>query len=134
MPLPTATVELSIVKDLVRAYIAAYESEQVSDYLALFSYEALFLDNSTPYRSYVIAEVVRNSRNYLTNLFENTAFKIKFNSDFISRDARFVLLTGTYTNRGKDGNIASVPIVINLEVKDGKIIREDWYYDNSPYY
>ena len=53
---------------------------------------------------------------------------------FVISTAMFVALNGTYTNIGKDGNLASVAIVIILEVNDGKIIREDWYYDNSPFY
>ena len=59
---------------------------------------------------------------------------MKLNSHFVLRDGRFVAVTGTYTTTGKDGNLTSVPIVIILEVIDGKIIREDQYYDNSPFY
>ncbi len=134
LPPPTATAVISVVEDLARAFISAYESEQATDYLALFSYEAIFMDNSTPYRSDVMADLVRNSRTYVNNLFKNTNFGMKLNSHFVSRDGRFIALTGTYTNTGKDGNLASVPTVIILEVKDGKIIREDWYYDNGPFY
>jgi ketosteroid isomerase-like protein len=134
LPPPTATVEISVVEDLAQAFISAYESEQVTDYLALFSYDAIFMDNSTPFRNYVVADLVRNSRTYVNNLFKNTNFGMKLNSHFVSRDGRFVALTGTYTNTGKDGNPASVAIVIILEVKDGKIIREDQYYDNSLFY
>jgi ketosteroid isomerase-like protein len=131
---PTSTADISVVENLAKAYIFAYESEQAADYLALFSYEAIFLDNSTPFRSYVIAELVRNSGPYVNNLFKNTNFGMKLDSHIVSRDGRFIALTGTYTNTNKDGNLASVPIVIILEVKDGKIIREDQYYDNSPFY
>jgi len=131
---PTATAEISVVEEFAQAFIAAYESEQATDYLALFSYEAIFMDNSTPFRSYVVADLIRNSGSYVNNLFKNTNFGMKLNYHFVSRDGRFVALTGTYTNTGKDGNLASVPIVIILEVIDGKIIREDQYYDNSPFY
>lgn len=131
---PTATAVISVVEDLAQAFISAYESEQAADYLSLFSYEAIFMDNSTPFRNDVVADLVRNSRSYVNYLFKNTNFGMKLNSHFVSRDGRFVALTGTYTNTGKDGNLASVPIVIILEVKDGKIMREDWYYDNSPFY
>jgi hypothetical protein len=82
----------------------------------------------------VTADLVRNSGAYVRNLFKNTNFGIKVHFHFISRDGRFVALTGTYTNTGRDGNLASVPVVIILEVKDGKIVREDWYYDNSLFY
>jgi ketosteroid isomerase-like protein len=59
---------------------------------------------------------------------------MKFTSQFVSRDGRFVALNGTYANAGKDGNLASVPIVIILEVRDGRIVREDQYYDNGAFY
>ena len=133
-PPPTATAVISVVEDLARTFISAYESEQAADYLALFSYDAIYMDNSTPFRTEEVAIPVRNSRTYVNNLFKNTNFGMKLNSHFVSKDGRFVALTGTYTNTGKDGNPASVPIVIILEVKDSKIMREDWYYDNSLFY
>jgi ketosteroid isomerase-like protein len=133
LPPPTATAVISVVEDLAQAFISAYESEQAADYLALFSYEAIYMDNSIPYNNGEGAIFVRNSRTYVNHLFKNTNFGMKLNSHFVSRDGRFVALTGTYTNTGKDGNPASVSIVIILEVKDGKIIREDWYYDNSSF-
>jgi hypothetical protein len=134
LPPITATEVISDIEDLSQVFISAYASEQAADYLALFSYDAIFMDNSTPFRSSVEADLIRNSESYVNNLFKTTNFGMKLNSHFISRDGRFVALTGTYTNTGKDGNLASVPIVIILEVKDGKILREDWYYDNSTFY
>ncbi len=130
----TATAAYSIVENLADNFVMAYETENATNYLGLFTYEAIFADNSTPFRSYVTAELVRNSGNYVNNLFKNTNFRLKFSSHIVSRDGRFIALTGTYTKTGKDGNLASVPIVIVLEVKDGKIIREDQYYDNSLFY
>lgn len=133
-PPPTATAVISVVEDLAQAFISAYEAEQAADYLALFSNEAIFMDNSTPYRNDVVAIPMRNSSSEVSHIFKNTNFEMKFNFHFVSRDGRFVALTGTYTNTGKDGNLASVPIVIILEVEDGKIMREDQYYDNSLFY
>jgi hypothetical protein len=133
-PLPTTTADISVVQYLAEAYISAIGSKQASDYLALYSYEAIFLDSSTPYRSSVLYDLVRNSQNYVINLFKNTNFGMKLDSYVVARDGRFIVLTGTYTNMGKDGNLSSVSIIIILEVKDGKIIRDDWYYDNSSFY
>lgn len=130
----TPTVVISVVEDLARAFILAYESEQAADYLALFSDEAIFLDNSTPFRNEVVADLVRNSGTYVNNVFKKTNFAMKLDSHFVSRDGRFVAFTGQYSNTGKAGNLATVPIVVILEVRDGKIMREDWYYDNSVFY
>ncbi len=133
-PTPTGTAVIPVVQDLAKAFVSAYETEQAADYLALFSYDAIYMDNSTPFRTEEVVIPVRNSRTYVNHLFKTMNFGMKLNSHFVSKDGRFVALTGTYTNTGKDGNPASVPIVIVLEVKDGKIMREDWYYDNSLFY
>jgi len=77
---------------------------------------------------------VRNPRGYVIYLFGLKNYAMKMNSYFVSADGRFIALSGTYTNTGKDGNPASVPIEVILEVQDGKLIREDVYYDASPFY
>lgn len=133
-PSPTATADIPIVQNLAQAFMAAYRSENVGNYFSLFSDDAVFLDNSTPFRSFVTYELVRNSQNYVSNLFKSTNFVMELNTYVVSRDGRFIFLTGTYTNTGKDGKLASVPIVIILEVENGKIVREDQYYDNSRFY
>jgi hypothetical protein len=51
----------------------------------------------------------------------------------VSDDGRFAAIDGTYTNVGKDGKVASVPTVILLELRDGKIIHETDYYEGSPF-
>ncbi len=130
----TATVTISAVEDVTRAFISAYEAKEPADYLALFSDDAIFLDNSVPYRSEVVVDLVRISGPYVRNLFTRTNFGIKFQSRTISRDGRRVALTGSYSNTGKDGNLASVPIIVMIEIKDGKIVREDQYYDNTAFY
>ncbi len=131
---PTATVSVSAVEDVTQAFISAYEARQPDAYLALFSDDAIFLDNSVPYRSEVVVDLVRISGPYVRNLFTRTNFGIKFQSRIIARDGRRVALTGTYSNTGKDGNLASVPVVIILEIEGGQIVREDQYYDNTAFY
>jgi hypothetical protein len=133
-PQPTTTADISVVQNLAEAYISAIGLKQASDYLALYSYDAILMDSSTPYRSDWLYDLARNSTNYIINLFENTSFGMKLDYYVVSRDGRFIVLTGTYTNIGKDGNLSSVPITIILEVKDGEIIRDDWYYNNSSFY
>jgi ketosteroid isomerase-like protein len=128
-PSATATAE-----KVAQAFISAFEAEQVGDYMALFQQDAIYMDNSNATMRKEGADYIRNYFTYVNYLFQHTNFAYKFSSYFVSPDGRFIALSGTYTNTGKDGKIASVPLQVILEVKDGKIIREDDYYDSSPFY
>jgi ketosteroid isomerase-like protein len=133
-PSPTHTSQTTVAESLAQAFISAEEAEQAADYLGLFAYEAVFMDNGDPFFRKEGMEYMRNSQQYVIQLFQQKNFGVKFSSHFVSEDGRFIALTATYTNTGKDGNPASVPLEVILEVKDGKIIRVDDYYDSSPFY
>jgi ketosteroid isomerase-like protein len=123
-----------VAENLAQAFISSYEAKQAADWLNLFSYEAVFMDNGNPTYRKLGVVYIRNDQIAINHLFSLQNFSMKFSSHFVSEDGRFIALTGTYTYTGKDGNPASVPMEIILEVKDGKIIREDDYYDSSPFY
>jgi ketosteroid isomerase-like protein len=125
---------VQVAENLAQVFISAEEAKQAGDYLGLFSYEAVFMDNGDPFYRKRGVEYIRNSQQYVIQLFQQKNYGVKFSSHFVSEDGRFIALTGIYTNTGKDGNPASVPLEIILEVKDGKIIRQDDYYDSSPFY
>ena len=140
-PIPTATAPLpptpspvAVAESLAQAYMAADDTKDALAYLDLFSDDAVYMDfgNATAREEGVV--YVRNSRTYVIYLFGLKNYAMKMNSHFVSADGRFIALAGVYTNTGKDGNPASVPVAIILEVKDGKLIREDVYYDSSPFY
>jgi ketosteroid isomerase-like protein len=92
------------------------------------------MDNGNATSRKLGVEYMRNSRLLVIEIFKHENYAMKVNSHLVSADGRFIALSGTYTETGKDGNPASVPIAVILEVKDGKLIREDVYYDSSPYY
>ncbi len=125
---------VAAAENVAQAFITAEETKSASDYLELFSNDALFMDNSNATMRERGPDLMRLSQTYVKYLFDQTKFAIKFNAHFISQDGRFITLTGAYTNAGKDGNLASVPICVVLEVKGGKIVRQDDYYDSGPYY
>ena len=125
---------VQVAENLAQAFISSYEAKQAADWLNLFSYEAVFMDNGNATSRKEGVVYIRHSQTYVNYLFSLQNFSMKFSSHFVSEDGRFIALTATYTNTGKDGNPASVPMEIILEVKDGKIIREDDYYDSSPFY
>jgi ketosteroid isomerase-like protein len=133
-PLLAPTSPIPATESLAQTFITTYEAKNAADWLALFSYEAVFMDNGNPTYRKLGVVYVRNEFSAVNYLFSLKNFSMKFNSHFVSQDGRFIALNATYYNTGKDGNIASVPMMIILEVKDGKIIREDDYYDSSPFY
>ena len=130
----SSSSSIQSAENLAQAFISAYEARHAADWLSLFSSEAIFMDNGNPTSRKFGGVYVRNSQTYVNYLFQKENFAMKFSSHFVSADGHFIALTSIYTDTGKDGNPASVPMVIILEVKDGKIIREDDYYDSSPYY
>lgn len=130
----TPTSPIPVAENLAETFISTYEAKQASEWLALFSDDALFLDNGNPHAREEGAMYIRDNRTYVKYLFSLNHFSMKFSSHFISSDGRFIALSGTYTFTGKDGKLASVPIMIILEVQDGMIIREDDYYDGSPFF
>jgi len=133
-PIPTPTSPAAVADSLALAFITAEEAKQAVDYLDLFSDDAIYMDNGNATSRKLGGEYMRNSRLLVMEIFKHENYAMKFNSYFVSTDGRFIALWGTYRNTGKDGNPASVPVAIILEVKDGKLIREDVYYDSSPFY
>ena len=137
-PAPSAVSNQSspvqVAEKLAQAFISSYEAKQATDWLNLFSSEAVFMDNANAtYRKEGVV-YMRDNKTYVSYLFALKNFSMKFSSHFVSEDGRFIALTGIYTNTGKDGNPASVPMEIILELKDGMVIREDDYYDSGPFY
>ncbi len=132
--LPTPVSPVAVAESLAQAYIAANAGKDAVAYLDLFSYDAVYMDNSNATARNEGVVYMRNGRSYVIYLFSLKNYGMKMNSHFVSVDGRFVALSGTYTNTGKDGNPASVPVAVILEVRDGKLIREDVYYDPSPFY
>lgn len=134
IPVPTPVSPVAIAESLAQAFIAANASKDAVAYLDLFSYDAVYMDNGNATARKEGVVYMRNGRSYVIYLFSLKNYGLKMDSHFVSGDGGFIALSGTYTNTGKDGNPASVPIAVILEVKDGKLIREDVYYDPSPFY
>ncbi len=132
--LTPTTSPVAVAEDLAQAYITVNEAKDAPAYLDLFSYDAVYMNNSNASARQEGVVYMRNGRTYVIYLFGLKNYAMKMNSHFISTDGRFIALSGIYTNTGKDGNPASVPVEVILEVKDGKLVREDVYYDPSPFY
>ena len=118
---------------LVKAYITAYQAKDAKQTLSLFSEDAIYMDQGSPGFRSTGEMYARNFNTAWAQTFQDPLFQVKFETHFISSDGTSATLKTVYTNKGKNGNTASVPMIIMLGIKDGKIVREDDYYDFSPF-
>jgi hypothetical protein len=120
-------------KAVVKAFISAYEAKSAKDYLAAFDKDAIYTDLGRASIRNSGSMYVRDLNTAILQTFKEPVFQYKVNSSFVSDDGRFAAIDGIYTDVGKDKKPASVPMVILLELRDGKIIHETDYYDGSPF-
>jgi ketosteroid isomerase-like protein len=120
-------------KASVKAFIAAYEAKSAKDYLATFDKDAVYTDLGRASIRNSGSMYVRDLSSAVAQAFQEPDFQFKVNSSFVSDDGRFAAIDGVYTDVGKDKKPASVPMVILLELRDGKIVHETDYYDGSPF-
>ena len=69
----------------------------------------------------------------IVQTFDEKDFRVNFNSSFVSTDGRFAAIECVYTNVGKESKVVSAPMVVILEFKGDKIIKEIDYYDGSQF-
>ena len=118
----------SAAETLVKAYIAAYEAKDATEYLSLFSKDAVYVDFAVQ-----VHAKIRQLREELVSSFRRQSFQFSIRSFFVSGDGRFAALQGRYRDSVKSGQSASVPIAAFLEIHEGKITREALYYDGSQF-
>jgi ketosteroid isomerase-like protein len=118
-------------RQLVQAYIAAQEAKDTDRYLATFAPEAHIYDMTLTNPD---VGLVKNLESFVRVDFDpKSSFAVKYDDYFISPDGHFAALRGKYTNLGKDGQPVSVHLVVLLEMKDGKVLKETEYYDGSSF-
>lgn len=130
---PNSSQTVGKSEELVKAFITAYETKNTKQYLALFDKDAIYMAQGDPGMRSVGEMYVRNLTTPIAETFNEPTFQVKFESYFISVDGAKAALTTIYTNKDSTGNPTSVPMVIILEIRDGKIVREDDYYDFTPF-
>jgi hypothetical protein len=130
---PTGGGALAGSKAAVKAFVSAYEAKSAKDYLAVFDKDAIYSDLGRASIRNAGSMYVRDLNTAIAQTFQEPDFQFKAKSSFVSDDGRFAAIDGIYTDVGKDKKPASVPMVILLELRDGKIIHETDYYDGSPF-
>ena len=120
-------------KAVVKAFVSAYEAKSAKNYLAVFDADAIYSDVGRSSIRNAGSMYVRDLQSAIAQTFQEPDFQFKVNSSFVSDDGRFAAIDGVYTDVGKDKKVVSVPMVILLELKGGKVIHETDYYDGSPF-
>lgn len=115
---------------IVEKWIAAYQTYDPSTLISLYSDDITWIDygkNDGPHHG--------GMNGLIHSTFDSQVYKLRVDSYIITRDGRFAVIQGAYSEKnGISGKWASTPAVAILEFKDGKIIRETWYYNTGVFY
>ncbi len=119
----------SAAESIAQQYTAASNSKNVDQYLSLFAPDAITMDYGSNFGPFYVRDITDDIHVYYSSKY----FQYQVNSSFVSSDGRFAALEGIYTDWIHGGNqTASVPCLVILEMKDGKIIKESIYYNSAP--
>lgn len=114
---------------LVQGYVDAYHALDADKYMSYFAEDAKYYDMG-------LRDFGAWDRDALDKAVHSTfiteGFKVGIDSFFVSTDGKFAALEGTYYDLNKAGRQVGMPMVIILDIQDGKIIKEVDYYDRSP--
>ncbi len=118
---------IATAEAVAKKYADAYSSKNADQLIALLSTDYTFMDNGVndgPYNYYA-------TKSLIITMFMIEAFQLKISSSIVSADGRFITAVGMYTFSTKSGPPGTVPAVVILEIRDGKIASETWYYNGT---
>ncbi len=121
------SASIATAEAVAKKYAEAYSSKNADQLIALLSPDYTFMDlgvNDGPYNYYA-------TKSLIVTMFQIEAFQLKVSSSIVSADGRFVTALAMYTFSAKSGSPATVPAVVILEIRDGKIASETWYYNGT---
>jgi len=99
--------------------------------LSLYSDDITWMDygyNDGPYHKVVLIGAVHE-------WFASEALKVEVKSYIVTLDGRFAVVNAIYSEKnGLTGKWNSTQAVAILEFKDGKIVKETWYYNTSVFH
>lgn len=125
-PSPTAQ-SVADIAALVKAFAATWDARDPQKLLAFYSpgvksYDAAGKGQGIDYQAI---------QGVLNTELVNGVFSVKFDSFFISDDARFAVMIGTFTQQVGGGKAQTQPYVSLLEFQYGLIIRVLDYYGGT---
>ncbi len=124
---PAAPQAAPTTESLVEEWSAAYAAEDVDKAFSLWSDDAEWMDNADPEFQSSGPQKVKDIESMIRGSVGS--FQVHITSHFISADGRFAAAQGTFAM-----NVKTAPAVAILEFKDGKIVKETWYYDGSQFF
>jgi ketosteroid isomerase-like protein len=118
-------------QDIVEQYITAYKKNDADALTSLYSDELVWMDygfNDGTFGKSGISLIIREG-------LSTKYYTVKIDSYVVTVDRRFAVLQGEYSQPNKTtGMWTSVPGYAVIEINDGKIIRESWYYNVSAFH
>jgi hypothetical protein len=116
-------------QSIVEKYIQSNEEYDVDLYTSLLHDEYVFMDygmGDGPFGKTILSAFAREA------MAEPDTYKTEYGSYTITPDGRFAVVEGTYSEPDRDGGKwIAAPGYVVLEMKDGKIIAETWYYNGD---
>jgi ketosteroid isomerase-like protein len=124
--------ESKATQAIVEQYISAYKNFDADALLALYSDDYIFMDyglNDGPLEKGNISYFIKES------MAEPDTWATKFDSYTITPNGVFAVLDGTFSMEAKSsGEMLTVPAYVVLEIKDGKVVNETWYYNGEVFH
>jgi ketosteroid isomerase-like protein len=115
---------------IVEQWIAGNEASDADALLSLYSDDIVWMDygyNDGPYHKAVLTGAVHE-------WLDVKMLKVEVKSYIITWDGHFAVIQAIYSEKdGMTGKWVSTSAVAILEFKDGKIIKETWYYNTSKF-
>lgn len=117
---PASQADLQAVTDMATQWQAAFNSRDLEAFLSFYSPE-MRVTNAVDYKWKDLD--LSGFSEEITALFADPAYQQTMDVLHVSSDVRFVAVQATY----RDSKWDNVPMLIILELKDGKIIRQANY-------
>jgi ketosteroid isomerase-like protein len=116
-------------QSIVKQYIKSIEGYDADLFTSLLHDEYVFMDygmGDGPFGKTILSAFAREA------MAEPDTNKTEFGSYTITPDGRFAVIEGAYSEPARDGGKwIAAPGYVVLEMKDGKIIAETWYYNGD---
>jgi SnoaL-like domain len=116
---------------IVEQYITAYKNNDSDSLTSLYSDDLVWMDygfNDGPYGKSGISSIIREG-------LGTKYYTVIIDSYIITIDGRYAVLQGEYSQPNKTtAKWTSVPGYAVLEIMDGKITSESWYYNVSAFH
>ena len=123
------TPEAQATQELVEKYITTNVEYDAEGLLALYADDIFWMDyggDDGPLDKGDLEMLV-------PGIMAAEEFTIEFSSYLVTSDGRFAVVEGVYSEISPlTGKWVEAPFVLVLEIRDNLIVREEWYYNDSP--